>query len=257
MLSFYDYLILSHLPLSIQWQIDRSTLNFNKLNNITNELKIAEKKVEKDIYLLAKNKIKVVTYLDDLYPNKLRNLDDAPFALFYKGSLEYINNSISIIGPRKPTIYAKNDARSITYYFINEGYSVVSGLAIGCDSIVHNICTKYNKPTYGILSCGHLINYPKNSNLKDQIITNGAIISELWPNNKVVAKYIPYRNRLIAGLSNTLVILDCPRYSGTRTTLSHALNLNREIYISSNALLGRNYKDILGLVEDGAKLLEL
>lgn len=205
-----------------------------------------------------KKNIKIITIYDDLYPDLLREICDPPFVLYLKGNQNILNEQfmLSIIGARKPTLFAKIICDSIILGLIKENCVIVSGMASGCDSIAHNSAIFHNGTTIAVVGCGLDYIYPKeNRNLFNEISLNHLVISEYPYYIRPEKRYFPRRNRIIAGLSKGLIVLEAKEKSGTMITANFAIQYNREVFTVPGPIIMEEYKGNHRLIQDGAKLI--
>jgi DNA processing protein len=169
---------------------------------------------------------------DPTYPIKLRHCPDAPIGLFYRGNSPFWNSSrlIAIVGSRQQTDYGKN----IVAEFISnlpENIVIVSGLARGIDATAHQICLDQNRMTMGVLGHGIDKIYPaQNRTLAQQLLANGGLISEFLVGTKPDKMNFPMRNRIIAGLSDAVVVIESKKNGGSLITAQLANDYNREVF---------------------------
>ena len=212
---------------------------------------------EKVLEKINNENSQIVTIYDEEYPKKLKQIEGSPYLLYYKGSLESINDiSIAIVGSRKATSYGKWAAEKLTKGLSQIDVNIVSGLAVGIDTIAHKTALKYNAKTYGIIGCGINIVYPKkNLELFQQIIeNNGAVITEYPFDIQPVAFNFHERNRIISGLSDGVLVIEAQERSGTLITASHAANQGREIFAVPGNIDSLYSKGTNALIRDGAKI---
>ena len=193
---------------------------------------------------------------DDDYPMKLKLIPDAPHGLYYLGMLPPDKPTVSIVGARNCSEYGRQMTREFSREIADCGISVISGMARGIDSIAERSTLDVDGYTCAVLGCGVDICYPaENRELYDDIKSRGCIISEYPPGTKPVAGFFPARNRIIAGLSDALLVMEARERSGTLITVSLALEQGKDIY----ALPGRATDSLsLGcnqLIRDGAGIL--
>jgi DNA processing protein len=174
------------------------------------------------------NKIRdlgIITYWDDEYPDLLKNINDPPVILYYFGDISLLKSkTVSIVGTRKPTEYGKSICEEIVKNL--NGYTIVSGMAYGIDSIAQ----KRSKKTIAVLGNGIDIIYPKsNESLYNKIKKEGLIISEYFPETRATRYTFPYRNRIIAGLSERSIVVEAAKKSGSLITARYALDYGREV----------------------------
>lgn len=169
----------------------------------------------------------VITILDDDYPKKLLRLAYPPFVLFYIGDLTLLKlDSMAIVGSRKICEYGETNTCLLSQV-LSERYVIVSGMAKGVDRIAHLSAKK----TIAVLGCGFDYCYPKeNLDLFEELKEKQLLISEYPPHAKPLAFHFPWRNRIIAALSEGIVVTQACVNSGTMHTVNEALELNLPIY---------------------------
>ena len=203
---------------------------------------------------------KYITILDPSYPLCLKSIYKPPFVLFYKGDISLLTDNylrIAMIGSRLNSEYGKNITECICKDLIKSERNcvIVSGLAKGIDSIAHSCCLNNSGKTIAVLGNGLDIIYPKeNKNLYSRIMEKGLIISEYPPGTMPSKDNFPIRNRIIAGISNCISVMEAKEKSGTMNTVSHALEDGKQIFCvpdKCNTFSGCNK-----LIKEGAKLIE-
>lgn len=199
-----------------------------------------------------------ITILNGSYPLSLKSTFKPPFVLFYKGNIELLKTEkrkIAVIGSRDNSEYGKITTENICKDLVKENFVIVSGLAKGIDSIAHKSCLDNNGETIAVLGNGINVTYPKeNDMLYKKIGNEGLIISEYPPNVLPDSFNFPKRNRIIAGLSEGVLVIEAKEKSGTMNTVSHALEDGKQIFCvpeRSNLNSGCNK-----LIKEGAKLVE-
>lgn len=205
----------------------------------------------------AKTDMRLVTCADIDYPEALRHIYQPPYGLFVKGRLPASGRSVAIVGARMCSEYGRSMAMRLAGDLAKRGVQVISGLALGVDSASHAGALQARGATFAVLGCGCDICYPKSSlNLYHNMIENGGgVISEYPPGTQPMPYFFPERNRLISGLSDTVVIVEAKEKSGSLITADFALEQGRDIY----AVPGR-YDDALSrgcnrLIAQGAGIL--
>ena len=181
--------------------------------------------------LFDKN-IKLISVEDDVYPQKLREIEDSPFFLFYKGDLSLLNQkAIAIVGTRMPTNYGKVITDRFAKELAENGVVIVSGLAYGVDSIAHRKALEVGGKTIAVLGSGINKIYPsQHTDLAREIAEKGLLISEYSPNVQAGKYTFPQRNRIVAGLSDGVLITEAGAKSGTIITKDFALDNGIPIY---------------------------
>lgn len=200
---------------------------------------------------ICRIKSKVVTILDEDYPNQLMDLKDPPYVLFYYGDLSLTKRyCLSMIGMRGCSKYGKEMATYFTQK-LRDDFVIVSGMAKGIDGICH----RNAKQTIAVLGCGIDYCYPsENKDLYEWIKKSGLIISEYPEMTKPRPYYFPWRNRIVAALGMGVIVIEAKKKSGTMITVSHALNLGRVIFCVPCRI--NDYHGTLSLIKDGAYCLE-
>jgi DNA processing protein len=239
------------------FESEKYNLSFLKTDRIN---KLSESKNDFEAKILGRlnsEKAEAVTIFDEDYPEKLKQISGYPYVLYYKGSLDYINNiSVAIVGSRKATNYGKWAAEKLTKELSEINVNIVSGLAVGIDAIAHKTALKYDAKTYGIIGCGINVVYPKkNLELFKQISDNkGAVITEYNFDIQPVAYNFHDRNRIISGLSDGVLVVEAQEKSGTLITVGHAANQGREIFAVPGNIDSLYSKGTNALIRDGAKI---
>ena len=202
-----------------------------------------------------KSKIRVCIPQDECYPDLLRNIFDPPPVLFYRGELSGASKFISIVGSRRTTPYGRNAATLFGEKLAQAGLNVVSGAARGIDTEAHKGALIHGKTT-AVLGCGVDVAYPpENANLLAAIAENGAVVSEYAPGTKPVAGQFPARNRIIAGMSSAVLIVEASEKSGALITADFALNENRDVFAIPGSIFSDFSKGSNRLIQQGAKLI--
>lgn len=170
---------------------------------------------------------------DPLFPTNLTSCSGCPEKLFYEGHIDVFQKSraIAIVGTRTPTEYGKKVAYDFSFFLARKGMVIVSGLARGIDSIVHKAALDAQGITVAVMGSGlNHIYPPENAELYKRIIQKGCVISEYEDDTKPTADSFLARNRIVAGLSNAILIVEGRRRSGTLSTAAHAGNFGREVF---------------------------
>ena len=195
-----------------------------------------------------------VTIDDDIYPQKLREIQDPPKELFCKGDLKLLNNYIvAIVGSRKCSDYGKTCAYQLGEKLAMNDITVASGLAIGIDSFGHKGGLLGKGSTIGVMATGILGCYPKqNQNLQNSIEAKGLLISE-HPGLYTPQKFdFPRRNRIISGIADTVVIIEAGDQSGSLITAEYALEQNKNIFALPGNITSQYSHGTNRLIKEGA-----
>jgi len=205
--------------------------------------------------LLASSAFSIVTQDDKDYPSQLFELEDPPACLFVKGKIPE-GNSVSIVGTRKTTPLGLSLSRSFGCDLASAGLIVVSGMADGIDQASHNGALDANGKTIAVLGEGFDVLPIHKKKLSEQIVVNGAVISEFPPNFPASSWTYPFRNRIIAALSKATLVIEAPEKSGALITARYALDLHRDILATPGAPGVKSFAGCNKLIKDGARLVD-
>ncbi len=218
-----------------------------------------EADIERQFENLDKLNASLITILDDGYPTRLKEIYDAPIYLFVRGSLTSQDvRSLALIGTRYPTDYGKNVTKKFATAFAQHGFTVISGLAIGIDSVAHRAALDAGGRTVAVLGNGIDTIYtdPKGS-LYPRILEHGAIISEEWLGTAPIAENFPKRNRIISGLSLGVVIVESDHKGGAMITAKYAIEQNRDIFAIPGSIFSPKSNGTNALIRDSQAKLAL
>jgi len=213
---------------------------------------------ERQLDLIQKKNTAFINYWDPDYPSQLKSLFDAPVFFFFKGQYEVLHRpAIAIVGTRSPSAYGKQITIELTEELVKAGFTIVSGLARGIDTIAHQTALRTGGKTIAVL--GGAIDWiypPENSELAANITKQGGLFSEFLMRTKPEAMNFPKRNRIISGLSLGVLLTEAGRNSGALITAFNALEQNREVFavpgpVNSERSRGTNF-----ILKEGAKLVE-
>ena len=201
-----------------------------------------------------KEAIHFLMYEDALYPKRLKEIYLPPVVLFYKGRLELFNRlSIGIVGARNHTPYSKEALEYILPDILKRKVSIISGLARGVDSLAHQLTLDLKGETIAVIGNGINICYPKeNKSLYDAIGKKGLILSEYPLDSPPLKFHFPYRNRIIAGLSHGLCVIEAKLHSGSLITANVALSENRQVFALPGNITSEYSKGTNELITAGA-----
>ncbi len=201
--------------------------------------------------------INFITIEDKGYPNRLLNINNPPYALFYIGKLpDESTKSIAIVGARGRSAYGCEITKKLSYALAKAKIQVISGMARGIDRDAHLGCVEASGITYAVLGSGVDVCYPKeNRFLYDKIKLTGGIISENVPGTQPKPLFFPLRNRIISGLSDIVVIVEAKSKSGSLITGDYAMDQGKDVYaipgrITDSLSLGCNR-----LIKQGAGII--
>jgi DNA processing protein len=195
---------------------------------------------------------------DKDFPTVFAPLFDPPFVLWMKGGyLPEDDRSIAVIGCRKPSAYGKDLALRLSYDLARSGYTVVSGLARGIDSLAHQGALKFPKGrTLAFLGSGLLNLYPpENKKLAEQIAERGALFSEYPLHSKPLALHFPQRNRLISGAAKGVLVVEANQNSGSFITVDHAIDQGKPVFAVPGPVHHHQSEGTHSLIQQGARLV--
>lgn len=213
--------------LDIKIFCEKNRINIKNILDVRNDV-ILEKYI-KDV---EKHNLKFITQNSDDYPELLKSIPDAPIGFYMLGNMpKDINNKVGIIGARKCTQYGAINAYKFGKELGENNVVVVSGMAMGIDSMAHKGAIDAKGKTIAVLGCGLDIIYPpSNIGLRNDIINNGCVISEFPIGTPPYPANFPMRNRIISGISDAILVIESAKKSGTLITVGQALEQGRDIF---------------------------
>lgn len=217
------------------------TMNYGQLAKMTgvapNHLKAMKREValqKADEVLLRMGEDEGKLFLQDtLYSRRLKQCEDAPLFLFKKGNCDLNSGHfVSVVGTRSPTSYGLDVAEELIRSFEGKNITVVSGLAYGIDIHIHRLCLKYKVPTIAVLGHGLDRIYPfaHRGVVKQMLDQNGAILTEFLPQTKPDRENFPKRNRIVAGMSDAVIVIESKSKGGSMITANLGLDYNRDVF---------------------------
>lgn len=254
----FSEILSKNVPLSKILSMTKDELTSLNLNErtVNKILKCQEFDADKILEDLKKREIKITRYIDEDYPASLKEIFDPPPVLYYKGTLND-DFKIGIVGSRRPSSYGTDVTYEIASFLANNSVCVVSGMAIGIDTIAHQATIDAGGKTIAVLGCGLDQIYPsRNVKLaKDIIDKGGAIITALPIGMPPLRHHFPLRNRIISGLSAGLIITEAAEKSGSLITATIALDQNRDIFAVPGPIHNINSRGPNNLIRLGAKIV--
>jgi DNA processing protein len=194
---------------------------------------------------------------DSAYPQAFRALPDAPFLLFAVGDLSLLARpGVGVVGTREPSPYGRRAATRLAGDLAQAGYQIVSGMAKGIDAAAHGAALDAGGTTVGVLGHGIDRVYPaENRELFGRVREHGLLLSELPPGEEPLAGNFPRRNRLIAALSEGVLVVEMREKSGAQHTVTYALELGREVFAVPGPIGSPQSAGTNQLLKDGARLV--
>lgn len=198
-------------------------------------IKNRELKTAAEIYnQCEKNKIRILYYNDADYPVSLRAITDPPIVLYVRGNMPEFSKrlTVAVVGTRTMTAYGRKMAYSMGYSLGAGGAVIVSGMALGIDSMAMSGAIDAGALTVAVLGSGVDVVYPKEHKLLyDKILhTGGCILSEYPPQTRPIGHHFPVRNRIISGLADTGLVVEAALKSGALITAEYVVNQGKRLY---------------------------
>jgi DNA processing protein len=210
-----------------------------------------------ELELAARHGVSLIAFDDPAYPAHLRSTYDPPFILYVRGELKPADNlSLALVGTRRASNYGHEQAERFGSLLARAGFTVVSGLARGIDSYAHRGALAARGRTLAVVGCGLAHMYPEeNRDLAAEIAGHGAVISEFPMDVGPARENFPRRNRIIAGLSLGVLVVEAPERSGALITARFAGEMNREIFAIPGRIDQLNATGCHRLIREGATLV--
>ena len=219
-------------------------------------VKEAFERAEQEPYLnaLQEEGIDCIFYYDDAYPSLLKEVYDPPALLYVKGNKTLLHEPIiAIVGSRQATAYTAYALRQFVPPIVQKGYVIVSGVAKGADRMAHEEAIASGGSTIGVLGHGYNYCYPKqNEKLMEELAKNHLLVTEYPPFQRPQRWTFPKRNRIIAGVSESVIVTEAEKKSGTMSTVDYALDHGRHIYAIPGAVHATLSRGPNHLIEQGA-----
>ncbi|MGL5718081.1 MAG: DNA-processing protein DprA [Paraclostridium sp.] len=214
-----------------------NNIDLNKYSKLLSDIYKLNDSLNKASQIIELNKeygIKSILITDEKFPTNLKNIQNPPVILYYKGNdfLKNYEKSIACVGTRKPSEFSFQAIDSLIPKLVQEEFVIISGLAEGVDSYSHKICLDNNGVTIAVLAHGLDIIYPKqNENIADMILKkDGVLISEYPVGTKPDKFRFIERNRIVAGISKSVIVFETKDKSGTMHTVNYAISQNKPIF---------------------------
>jgi DNA processing protein len=216
--------------------------------------------IEDYLKQLKEKNVWFVTLQDKEYPELLKEIKSPPFVLYGKGQVPddtWFEHSIGVVGARKTTQYGREVTKLLTTGLVLSGFTIVSGLALGVDAVSHMTALENNGKTIAVLGCGvDCCNPGENQSIYDDILkSNNCIVSEFPLGMKPTLWSFPARNRIIAGLSQAVLVTEGAQDSGSLITAGFALKFGRKVFAVPGPITSTMSKGPYALIQKGAKLV--
>lgn len=203
------------------------------------------------------------TPADVEYPRLLLETPNPPPVLYYQGKVQNSENkgitpTVAIVGTRSLSEYGKRWTRKISAALAKQGFTIVSGMADGIDTEAHDACLEVGGRTLAVLGTGVDVVYPpRNRSLYERILNNGLVLSEYPAGTQPSRTNFPPRNRIIAGLSRAVLVMEAPTKSGALITADFAKEIKRDIYVLTARLDDYQFHGCLKLLNKGATAIPI
>ena len=213
--------------------------------------------IDREIELIRTHNCRVITIHDEAYPSLLKQIEGGPLLLYTKGELPPENAlGIAVVGSRSPTEYGKTISSQLSQQLATRGVTIVSGLARGIDTCAHRGALEAGGRTVAVLGNGLASVYPaENSSLVDEIVKEGALISEFPMTMRPAPVNFPRRNRVMSGLTAGTVVVEASDQSGALITARYAAEQGREVFAVPGQIFSKLSKGTHRLINQGAHLV--
>ncbi|MBK9270987.1 MAG: DNA-protecting protein DprA [Saprospiraceae bacterium] len=227
----------------------------------------AWEKVEKELKFCENHQIQILFYTDQEYPGRLKNYNDSPLLLYYKGNADLnASRMIAIVGTRMVSEYGISLTENLVSFLQGYNVTIVSGLAHGVDTLAHRSSIGLQIPTIGVLGHGLDILYPsQNKSLAKKMCLHGGLLTEYNVQTRPDKQNFPMRNRIVAGMTDAVVVVESKKEGGSLITAQLANDYNKDVFafpgrvedINSSGCnqLIKDHK--AHLIESGEDLVEL
>lgn len=218
--------------------------NIGKTLALNLQNKSVLEKAFKIVQEAEKQQVELLFYTDKKYPNRLKQLYDAPVLLYYKGKADLNHTrTIAIVGTRQSTEYGKSITEEIIEDIKPFNPLVISGLAYGIDIVAHKACLKNTVPTLGVMASGIDLIYPyQHKNVSVQMQELGGIITEQTFETQPDPRFFPQRNRIIAGIADVTIVVEAAIKGGALITAEYANNYHRDVFAVPGQL-GKSFSE--------------
>jgi DNA processing protein len=242
------------------WQASATELETAGLDSRSIEAVVSNRpkiSLDAEMEKLERYKVTVLTYKDEAYPFRLKEIYEPPPVIYIRGSLTPEDDwSLAVVGTRRPTFYGREVAEQIVGDLARNRITIVSGLARGIDATAHRAVLDSGGRSIAVFGCGLDIVYPREHvKLARQIMENGALISEFPLGTTPRRENFPLRNRIMSGLSLGVLVVEAGEVSGALITAGHALEQNREVFAVPGSVLSAVSRGTNRLIQEGAKLV--
>lgn len=241
--------------IEIQYKHNIDLKKYSKMLSDEISLKNALDNANRVIEENKKYKIKHILINNKNYPNNLKNIEDAPVILYYKGRGFYKKHekSVACVGTRKATDFTYNAINVLVPKLVEEDFTIVSGLALGTDTYSHETCLANNGTTIAVLAHGLDNIYPnENIKLAERILENNGLLVSEYPIGTKADKFrFVQRNRIVTGLTKSTIVFETKEKSGTMHSVEYAINQNKNIYCPLPSTITELTEPLQNLISKG------
>ena len=198
---------------------------------------------------------KAILIGETIYPSALYHINKPPIILYYEGNVNLLKTPlVSMIGSRTTTKRGYEDATQLTLKLVDSGFTIVSGMARGIDAFCHTAALSVPQgQTIAIVASGLNTCYPREHlTLYEQLKAHQLVLSEYLPNEGIKKHHFIMRNRLVAGISPAVIVVEAAKHSGSLITANYALQFNKEVFVCPGHLSDEHSKGCLQLLNEGA-----
>jgi DNA processing protein len=243
--------------LALAWQAPVAELQAAGLSpKLAERVALVRSGVDLDQYLakIIAQGIEILTWDDDLYPRRLKEIDQPPPVLYVRGTITTEDAwAVAVVGTRRVSAYGRQVAEDLASFLAANGVTVVSGLARGVDAIAHQSALKAGGRTIAVLGCGvDRIYPPEHAQLAEKMMASGALVSDYVLGTPPEASNFPPRNRIISGLSMATVVVEAGETSGALITAQFAIDQGRDVFAVPGNILAPQSKGTNRLISQGA-----
>jgi DNA processing protein len=206
----------------------------------------------------ARAGVRGLTWNDEDYPRRLKEVDDKPPVLFVRGDLRPQDEwAVAIVGTRRATPYGRQAAEHFATDLARQGITIVSGLARGIDAVAHRAALAAGGRTIGVMACGlDLVYPPEHAKLAQEIMKSGALVSDYPLGTQPRSEFFPRRNRILSAISLGVLVVEGDVDSGALITARIAIDQNREVFAVPGSIYSPTYRGANKLIREGeAKLV--
>lgn len=213
--------------------------------------------LDREMAQLERAGVQVLTWEDEDYPRRLRQVYNPPPVLYIRGSLLPQDEwAVAVVGTRRPTAYGREAARTLAGELAQQGVTIISGLALGIDATAHEAALDAGGRTIAVIGSGFRHLYPQqHRKLAARIVRQGAVISEYALDVRPDPLNFPPRNRIISGLAMGVLVVEAGERSGALITARFAAEQGREVFAVPGSIFHRTSAGTNRLIQEGAKAI--